>query len=255
MISEQHKILIHRAIDGELSIAEQAEFTQLIKASVEAKRFFDRINSLSPLSTELKSAEPPVSLRHNVLDKLSSRSRATETTTPSPRAIGALIGSLFTTRVAFGMAAGLLIGITVGSLALKNSTVALDPLDISGTVLAGKDSQTLRRVDSDSFSDGQANGRLAVDAGPELKYIQVEVNSSQEISVVIDYDPTMYTLRAFEQKSPNINNVITGAGQLRATHIGDNKYLFVLGQLTETSSRVVCRIESTGVVYERELQM
>ena len=255
MIAEQHKILIHRAIDGELSNDEQATLTQLLQSSIEARQFFDRIKSLSVMSSELATIEPPASLRHNILERVASRRQATRPTVSNPRAIGALIGSLFTTRVAFGMAAGLLIGITVGSLALKNATGTLDPLDISGTVLAGKDSQSLRRVDSDSFSNGQASGRVAVDAGAQLKYIQVDVKSAQEIAVVIDYDPTVYTVRAFEQQGPNTNNVVTGEGQLRATHVGNNKYLFVLGQLTASSSPVICRVESTGVVYERELQM
>lgn len=254
MLSDSNKSLIHRAIDGELSEPEKAELHRLMESSPEAQAFYKEIDSLSLLPSMLPSQDVPVGLKSDTLRAI-DQSRVALRGTYSPRSIGAWIGTLLTPRVAYGMAAGLILGIAVSALTLRGPVGHLDPLDLSGTIVGGKSDKSLQRVDSDSFSEGQATGRIAVEAGAGLDYIQLELESSQEVSAVIEYDPAAYVLRAFEQATPQTGEIVNGYGQLRASHVGRNRYLFVLERTGESTQPVVCRIEGTGVIYQRELQL
>jgi len=255
VMEDKDRLLIHRAIDGEISENERAELKRLLESSPEARRFQHQMEGLSTLPVLLHTVDAPSEIKENVLSTIDpSRYRARQSAS-GPRAIGALIGSLLTPRLIYGLAAGLLIGIALGALSFGDPMGRLDPLDLSGTVLSGKDSASLKRVDADSFTSDQAKGRLAVDVGRGLTYIQVELQSSQEVSVVLEFDPDSYILRAFEQQSPLPNNIVSSQGRLQASHIGSNRYMFVLGQIETSNAPVVCRVESSGVIYQREIQL
>lgn len=255
MINDKEKALIHRAIDGELAEAEKIEFQNLLEASPEARRFYQQIDSLGTISSKLSPVDAPAGLKPGVLRAIDHSCAPVKKAHSSPRAIGALIGALLTPRLAYGLAAGLIIGITASAIVLENPVGQLDPLDISGTLLGGKESKGLQRVDADSFAEGQASGRLAVDAGSGLTYIQLALESTQEVSIVVEYDPSGYILRAFEQASPVANSIVTGQGQLRAVHLGKNHYVFVLERVGNPTLPVICRVESKEVIYQRELQL
>lgn len=254
MLSDSNKGLIHRAIDGELSEAEKVELHQLLESSADARAFYKQVDSLSSLPSMLPSQDAPAGLKPSVL-RVIDQSRLAQLKTPSPRSIGASIGTLFTSRLAYGMAAGLILGITVSALTLRGPVGHLDPLDLSGTIVGGKGDKSLQRVDSDSFSASQATGRIAVEAGAGLSYIQLELESTQEVSAVIEYDPSAFVLRAFEQATPQTGEIINGHGELRASHVGRNRYLFVLERTGESTQPVLCRVEGTGVIYQRELKL
>jgi len=255
MISDNNKILAHRAIDGELTAAERKEFELLLATSVEVRQFYSQLESLSTLKTQLASVEPPSELRNDVRASIATTHRRAAAGNKNPRSIGALIGTLLTPRLAYGLAAGLVIGIGLGAVSFSGNSGNLNPLELSGTLVGGKDSKSLIRVDADSFSDGQAVGRLAVDAGSGLTYIQFELQSSLEVTVVLEFDPSVHAMRAFEQQSSISGNLTSGHGQVSATHVGENRYLFVLGTVSESSSPVTVRVESTGVIYSRELRL
>lgn len=255
MIDEKSKILIHRAIDGELSEVESNDFNRLIESSLEARQFHGRLQALALIPTQLPAIDPPSELRSQILDGVVESRRHTKPVGSNPRSIGALIGTLLTPRLAYGLAAGLIVGIGLSALTSNSPVSQLNPLDLSGTLVSGKDSKGLIRVDADSFAGGQATGRLGIDVGSGLIYIQMELHSAQEVAIVLEYDPSAYTLRAFEQQSPVSGNIVTRQGQLQASHVGENRYLFVLARVGESSSPVVCRVESTGVIYRRELRL
>ncbi len=255
MISDNTKILAHRAIDGELTAAERKDFEQLLATSVEVGHFYSQLESLSALPSQLPSVEAPTDLKHDIRSAITATHRRAAMGSKSPRSIGAMIGTLLTPRLAYGLAAGLVIGIGLGAATFSGNSGQLNPLELSGTLVGGKDSKSLTRVDADTFGDGQAVGRLAVDAGSGLTYIQIELQSSLEVAVVLEFDPSVHAMRAFEQQSPISGNLTSGHGQVRASHVGENRYLFVLSTDSETSSPVVVRVESTGVIYSRELQL
>lgn len=255
MISESIKILVHRAIDGELSQSERGDFEQLLESSPDVRQFYTQLQALAALPGQLPPVDPPAELRNQILTGVANGQRRRKSLGSNPRSIGALIGTLLTPRLAYGLAAGLIVGIGVTAVTLNNHSGQLNPLDLSGTLTSGKDSKGLTRVDADSFGDGQAVGQIAVDAGSGLTYIQIALETTQEISLVLEFDPLAYTLRAFEQQSPISGEIASGHGLLRATHVGDNRYLFVLGTIGESKTPVVFRVESTGVIYRRELQL
>lgn len=255
MISENMKILAHRAIDGELSAAETEDFEQLLSTSTEMRQFYSQLEALAALPSHLPSVEPPAGLKSEITSAIAPSRRIASVGHKNPRSIGALIGNLLTPRLAYGLAAGLVVGIGLGAVAFNSYTGQLNPLELSGTVIGGKSEKSLIRVDADSFGDGQAVGRLAVDAGSGLTYVQLELQSSQEVSVVLEFDPVGYSIRAFEQQTPHSGIIVSGEGQLTASHVGENRYLFVLGTVAESDSPVVVRVESTGVIYRRELKL
>ncbi len=252
MLSENQKLLIHRAVDGELTESEKAEFHLLLEASAEARKFYNQMDNIDALTKSLGTVEAPGQLRADVLRALrESKSRAS-----SPRSLGATFGVLLSPRLAFGLAAGLVIGLGVGALTLKTQTGQLDPLTLSGTILGGTNPETLVRVDSDSFVDGSTKGYVTVDVAKQLYYIQIEIESAQEVSADVEYDPSGYVVRAFEQAVSKPGNIVSGAGQIRTSHSGRNRYLFVLEHISETElTPVVVRIAGANVTYERSIEM
>lgn len=255
MLSDKDKQLIHRAIDGELSESEKAAFHRLIETSPEARRFYEQIDSLSALAAHAGTEESPADLKPAVLRAIAQRQRIPVGQSSSPRTIGAWFGTILTPRLAYGLAAGLIIGVAVSTLTIKGPTGHLDPLDLSGTIVGGAGSKSLQRIDADNFSESQAKGRIAVDAAENLRYIQLEIASTQEVSAVLDYDPAAYVLRAFEQASPRSGNITTSEGRLSATQVGQNRYVIVLERIAEAEARTVCRVEAGGVIYQRELAL
>lgn len=254
MIDEKSKILAHRAIDGELSDSEQKDFEKRLESSPELFQFYSQLRALAELPSQLPSVDAPSSLKSQVHDEIVKGRRRSNQNSTNPRTIAATIGALLTPRLAYGLAAGLVIGIGLSALTIGNQSVHLNPLDVSGTLVGGKDSKGLTRADADYFGDGQAEGRVAVDVGSGLSYIQVELQSAREVTVVLEYDPAAYSMRAFEQQSPVSGSIVVSPGQSSATHIGRNHYLFVLGTVGESQAPVILRVESTGVIYSRELQ-
>lgn len=254
MIDEKHKVLIHRAIDGELSDHERVEFDQLLQSSPEALSVYRQLAELAALPSRLPASEAPVELKGRILKQVVVDSRRKPHRGPSdPRSIGAMIGTLLTPRLVYGLAAGLIIGIGLGALVLRGPAGHLDPMDLSGTIVVGDDPKTLKRVDSDSFAEAQAKGRLAVDVASDLAYIQLELQSTTDVSIVIDFDPAAYAVRAFEQQMPLPSATATAPGQIRTSHVGMNRYLFVLGRSGESSAPVILRVESGASIYQREL--
>jgi anti-sigma factor RsiW len=187
VIAERHKILIHRAIDGELSEPERRELDSLLESSAEAQEFYRQVADLAVLPSLLPASDAPADLKTRILNE-AVRTRQTSTRRAAPpQTLGALLGSLFTPRLVYGLAAGLVIGIGLGALVLKGPISQIDSMDLSGTIIAGDDPTHLRRVDSDSFAEAEAKGRLAVDVKDGLTYIQVEIESTTEVSVVVDF--------------------------------------------------------------------
>jgi hypothetical protein len=254
MIDETSKILAHRAIDGELSDLELKDFEKRLESSTELLQFYSQLRALAELPIQLPSVEVPASLKGEIHNEIADIARRDRARSSNPRSIAATIGTLLTPRLAYGLAAGLVIGIGLSALTIGKNSGQLNPLDVSGTLVGGKDSRGLTRADSDYFGDGQAEGRIAVDVGSGLSYIQVELQSAKEVTVVLEYDPVAYSMRAFEQQSPVSGSIVVSPGQSSASHIGRNHYLFVLGTVGESQAPVVLRVESTGVIYSRELQ-
>ncbi len=254
MIEEKYKLLLHRAIDGELTARERAELDQRLSISAEARRFHQQLEAFASISAQFPQVDPPSGLRTEVLRRIAGTAQKATSRKPNPRAIGALLGSILTPRLVYGLAAGLVIGIAIGAVSFKHPGSQLDPLDLSGTITSGTDSSVLRRLDADAFSSTQGSGRLSVETNGRLTYVQVELESSLEVSLVIDYDPNAYVFRAFEQQSPQSSGLVTGQGQIRASHLGENRYLFVFGKVGESTSPMVLRVESNGAIYQRELR-
>jgi hypothetical protein len=253
VIDDKYRLLTHRAIDGELTEPERAELDRYLASSAEARHFYQQVEAFASIPSHLPQVEAPASIRAEVLHRIARGQHESRSRKSNPRGIGALIGSLLTPRLAYGLAAGLIIGIAIGATTFKQPGNQLDPLDVSGTILGGKESGVLTRLDADAFSDEQMRGQLSVDTKGDLTYLQVELQSSQELSIVIDFDPNAYVFRAFEQRSPQPSGLVTGQGQIRSSHAGENRYLFVFGTVGKAASPVVLRVESTGVSYQREL--
>lgn len=252
MLTDNQRLLIQRAVDGDLSESEKAEFHALIESHAEARKFYHQIDNIGILARDVGTVDAPGSLKADVLRSV----RRSSATSAPPRAFGALFGVLLNPRLAYGLAAGVVIGLGIGAMTLKSHTGQMDPLVLSGTILGGTNPKTLTRVDSDSFSDGTTKGRVAVDVANHLYYVQIELESSQDISADLEYDPSSYVVRAFEQAVPKPGSIMSGAGQVRATHSGRNRYLFVLEHINDESpAPVVLRITGTGTIYERSLEI
>lgn len=251
MIEEKYKLLTHRAVDGELTDRERLDLDQYLASSAEARRFYQQLEGFASIPAQFPMVDAPSGLKPDILNRIAGTPRASRRS--NPRAIGALIGSILTPRLAYGLAAGLIIGVTIGAVSFKSPDGNLDRLDLSGTITSGTNSSVLRRLDADAFSGTQANGRLSVETNGRLTYVQVELQSSLDVSLVIDYDPSAYVFRAFEQQSPQSTGLVTGQGQIRVSHLGENRYLFVFGTVSESTSPVGLRVESNGVIYQRQL--
>lgn len=252
MIEERLLHLIHRAADDALSERERVELDRRLQDSPETRRLYDQILGLKDLVSAAPSVDPPAALKSRILaqiDPARYRRRAT-----GSRTIGTWIGHLWTPQLAYGLAAGLILGIGVASLTHNAGVDPLNPRDLSGTILRQQPS-TLSRIDADAFTTDQATGQLAVDAGNGLTYVQIALESSLEVAVVLEFDESALVARAYEQQQPQAGSITSAPGRITATHMGQNRYLFVLGQIADTDRPLVCRIESTGQIYQREVHL
>ena len=66
MISEQHKILVHRAIDGELSAAELSDFNHFLESSEDVRQFHAQLQTLASLPTHLHTVDAQAGLKNQI---------------------------------------------------------------------------------------------------------------------------------------------------------------------------------------------
>jgi hypothetical protein len=200
-----------------------------------------------------------VSLIHRRLDgEITPSEDADLTQYPdsSPRRrIRTLMGSLLAPRLTIGLAAGVVLGIATVAMGGPpfNGQGNADPSSLADTMLSGGNSSSSRRIDSDSFSNDQFSGRLTADTVGGVIWLRLELESSDDVSMIISFEGASCVLQAFAQTNPIQNTMRATNCALYLTHHGKNAYVFALKRISAEGAWPFVYLQGHDAAYRRRI--
>ena len=251
MNSPRYEILIHRLIDDEITPEERIELDGLLAESSDARAFYESMNALARRGREDAPVPAPAEIRSEVMQRIDhARYRAGDAR--ERLSLGDFIRSFLTARLAYGLAAGLILGIAIGSVAMRHEDgrlASIMPGEVSGTVGLPAASGRVQRVANRSFGLNGATGRLSADQFGTHGTIRVQIDSDVESVITLEFDPALATVQTFEQQTDGLVGATLENGRLTLTHVGDNSYtaMFRLGDEPLTVS---CRVSIGGQAFQ-----
>lgn len=254
MSSPRYEVLVHRLIDDEITDAERAELDTLIADSSEARAFYESMIALSHEGRQAEVVPAPADLREQVLGQI-DHARYRSTRPQAKIGFRDFIKSILTARLAYGLAAGLILGIALGSIAMKQSTgplASITPGDVTGTVGMPASSGKVERVTTRSFGVNGATGRLTADQFGNHGTVRIAIDSDVPSEITLEFDPAAATVQTFEQQADGLLGATIDNGRVTLSHQGDNSYtaMFRLGEAPLT---VTCQIRVGGQSFRERV--
>ena len=227
MIDPKYVELMHRRLDGEINAAEDADLTQYLASSDEARVLFEHLSQTIKAVASVAPVDPPADLKAEILASIGRTPRRV----PAPqRSLREAMLSVFTPRLSYGLAAGVVLGIAIGVIGTRGlgGHSSIDPASLAGTITTGGIPRESRRIDSDSFQNDRFSGRVTVDEIQGAIWVRLELESGDDVMVNLSMGDPEWTLRGFAQSSPSQSALGTTESGLYLTHHGKNAYVFVL---------------------------
>ncbi len=252
MIDPKYIELIHRRLDGEITPAENTELTSHLAASTEAHALYEHLSQTFKVVASVPPVDPPSDLKAEVL---ASIGRAPHHAAAPQRSLREVMLSVFTPRLSYGLAAGVLLGIAIGTIGSRGlgSHNSIDPSSLAGTITSGAIPKESRRIDNDSFQNDRFTGRVTVDDVQGAIWVRLEIESGDDVTMNLSMGDRAWTLKGFAQSSPIQNALGTTGSGLYLTHHGKNAYVFVLESTDQLAPVLSLRLDCQGVVYQRDI--
>jgi hypothetical protein len=253
MIDPKYVELIHRRLDGEITPTEDAELTQFLASSTEARALCEHLAQTMKVMSSVRPVDPPAGLKDEILASI-GRAPARAAATPK-RSVRELMMSVFTPRLSYGLAAGILLGIAIGVIGLRGlgGHGAVDPSSLVGTIISGSGATESRRIDNDSFHNDRFSGRLTVNEVQGAIWVRIELESSDDVSMTVSLGTPGWILKGFAQTNPIQSALGTTSSGLYLMHQGKNAYVFVFESTDQSQPVISVNLEDQGVVYQRDI--
>jgi hypothetical protein len=230
MVIPEHYIeLMQRAIDGELSVRDQAKLDGFLATSAEARDFYELLRQVARINEVLLPSDPPAQMKGLILSAIDP------TRYRSPRAAG--IGSwlsetfrwLAAPKLVFGGAFGLLIGIAIGAVSVggNRDTTTIDRSLVSGTMMLDSRASAVSECLSEAIRRQSFKGQFVVATGEVSAVLRLVVDATTPTTIRLDYDPAGCVLTGFSQRNDLATPVAGTSGMALEVLPGKNEYTFV----------------------------
>jgi hypothetical protein len=222
---EKYLELMHAEMDGEISDEELVALREYLAFNPEARRVHAELAKLTGILNQVEQVEAPDDLRGNILAALPPRRPVLGTVRPmSPWRL-----RIPTIRYGYALAAGLLLGVLLTGLGLKNvSTV--EKSDFYGTMTARKDNLPYVVVDQIKLNAPDLEGSVGLSRSASGTMIVFDLTGSQQVEVEVGFDGSQAGLRGFSQQPGAIRSFEAREGIISFQSQGKQRSTVILSR-------------------------
>jgi hypothetical protein len=255
MVEKKYIELINKEIDGVNLPRDRIKLKEYLKNNPEAQNLYDDLVNLSNLLHQVDDAEPSPNLKKNILNSIPWEKQAVK---PDRNFLQSLIRSLqfrFNFNLIYAFSAGLIAGIIIYTLSdkIQKST----PVDISrltGTFIIGESSEVFEPVQKLNINLSGIDGTFNLKSAKGLMLAELYLRTQKQVEVVLEFDEQGLDFSGFRHLNKGGLQLNVSTDQLKLTHVGDHKYIFVFRNKTPALQPLHFNIFSDGaLVYEKTL--
>jgi len=255
-MNKRHEELIHRLIDGELTGPERAELEACLASSPAARAFHERMILLQRAGEGRIDLAPPQDLKVNVMNRIQSIARRPVTVSrPWWESLGAL-WAVFTPRLAYGLAAGVILGFAIGAMSFTanhGSSPTTPTLDFSGTLGLPAGPEGSHVIDKDNFAGEALSLKWSASQSGDLVLINIEVHAATGASLSLVHDPESVVCQAIERVPNGEATVKIEPGTVAVTDAQNGTYAALLSAGTHSGQSVDLHVIAGDDTYRHTI--
>jgi hypothetical protein len=240
---------INADIDGEISPAEKRELDVVLANDTEASAFHAEMATLCHAMNSTDSVEPPVYLRHVIMQILKPRR--------DPARSASLVSRLFSApalRVAGAFAAGVILALSF----ISSDRISRDAFeDVTGLVGTMSDSAGKLPIrDNISISRKDIAGTVKLHKSGQLLVVDFDLISQAPVVIVAEFsDPTIW-FNGFAQLATTGTSVAAQPGQVTLSMEGKRRYAIYLHDSGSRDATINLKfVASETVIHEAQLSI
>jgi len=263
MIEEEYIDLINKEIDGVNSPKKSAKLKQYLAENPEAKNLYHELLTVSNMLKEIETIEPSDTLKKRVLNsnpmekyRPEEKKYAFLRTRDFLRSLIPSPISRFNVKYAFAFSAGLILGITILSIFIDGlyKKSELDISDLYGTMMLYGTSEDFEPVDHIELNFDEVVGEINVKYSTDIVLVELTIETQHEIEIVFEFDDSDIGFSGFTRLNNEENNLRMGKNYLKLSNIGNNRYIIVFHDKTDSVTPMNFKIFSTGdLFYEKAI--
>jgi len=220
----------NRALDGELTEQELAEFDEAIKKKPALIEIQKEIKSADNLLREFGTVEPPPALRQNVLLSIQKLHAPRGTHKGWFRSVVSSISHRIEIQpsagIGLGFAMGLLLVVTVSTMTnipwkLVNSSEAVGTI---GNHQINNINNVAVSKELDFSVDGKIAGSVEYSWSDDLVMLNVTVESPKAVTILLEFDREKLEMTAFERIAGSVTDLAYGKGMMSFNLAGTGNY-------------------------------
>ncbi len=243
MLEKKVLDLLNQELDNANTEKESASIRKILQKKPEAKKYYDDLREMSLMFRRIKDVPAPAHLKERILRAL-----------PLPEPLRAARPSPFKTflrdftantqyRLALTFAGGVVAGIL---LFVVFSSPPADSTNLMGT-MASNQPVVLAEAKADISLDG-AVGVIQAKRFKSTIVAEINLQTSKEVDVVINYDHQQMKFRTFEPIGDAEGTLVVLEGQLRLSVSGLQKYELSFTDVPESVPMITARLFDRGIL-------
>lgn len=257
MTDEKMMELLNREIDGLNSPQESAELRAYLESHPDARMLYNDLITITSSLSRVREVDPPATLKSNILASIPSEMSAA-------RRRSSIVGRLFdfidlrpSFQFAYGIAAGLILGVTIYSLVGGNdATISLmDPSSVSGTIL--NDSANPLTAGASykvSLPEHGASATLQAKYSKHLALVEVGIQTEHELNLVFLFNSQELQFKGYSQSRPVPGSMKLTQSSFQMTIESENRYILAFDRRSQAPSDVTFMIMDSGKqLFEKKL--
>ena len=238
--------LINASIDGEISAAGQAELQAFLESDAAGRALYDELASLSTTLNELDQVQPPIHLRHVIMNSVPPSRSPDE-----PSGFLQSILAVPALKYAMTFAAGVILTLSVLDSSQVSNKAFDDVTGLVGTVGQPIDSTLSSTVSVDELN---VAGTVALRSAGSLMILDFDLVSKDHIEIEAGYSDPSIWFNGFAQLESDDTTVAAAQGLVRVGMQGKRRYAVFLHNQGEHETTVNLRFLADGeVVHEASL--
>lgn len=245
-IEQKYIDLINAAIDGEIGAADQAELDAFLTESDAGRALYNELSSLCGTLDALEQEEPPVHLRHVIMNSIPSNQEPSE----RPGFLQSLL-AMPALRYAATFATGVLVALAVVESGQVSNRAFDDVTGLVGTVAEPVASTLASSVQVDELD---VAGTVSLRSAGSIMILDFDLVSKDHIEIEADYQDPRIWFNGFAQLESDDTTVAASKGRVRLGMKGKRRYAVYLHNQGSHETNVNLRFLADGeVVLETRL--
>ena len=246
MIDEEYKILINKALDGELSVKDERQLSAYFEQNPEARNLYHDIKQTSELLNEVPEVDHPHGLKTRILNSI-DYSRYTK------KAKSSVIKSLFPewffaprAKLAYAFVLGLFFGLIAIAPYLINLAQEheIDTSHVSGT-LKTPENIDFEIIHSIPIERSEISGKINIKKFQFSIMIEFDLDATAETEILIEYNSAQIHFENFEPIGYSKISLDYGQGYLKISPIGSIKTSLYFTQ-SDSSTQIELNLSHSG---------